>query len=416
MHGEEIMPTVSTCHSESPHPVPSLVARNVWSLADRQNQQKRGLSGNSQLPPAKRCVFVTAGKRDSSQGGSSIASTIQGQNYTPSSSLNNCCVANITQRVISTWSATRWQSFIIPSATLGTRSRNPPAPSGTTQTDSTCRVVCSPKSGIASTPTPPSGPENLPTHIPYAEARTIITNPLPTRATERNSEIQAVALANSGGVHTSISGLRQLQHRLIWSLRHDASCICNGQAPAALHVEQTAVYECNQLGDGMLCNAMCCKCICWSPTLADHRDVLEHRNAAKQDLVHSNWGTHNGDLERGMLNHRPTVDITRLNRYQVRAQVDKVQSKFIQSAWDNIAHLYALHRFESAAERLELVDSHLADNKYLFTLAEHVEGGVRSPNPTQRVLKAANRWPAFTLLPGGSNRRDYLHQISPSGE
>jgi len=49
--------------------------------------------------------------------------------------------------------------------------------------------------------------------------------------------------------------------------------------------------------------------------MADNRDVLEHRYAAKQHLVHSIRGTHKGDLERGMLNQRPTVDITRSNRY-----------------------------------------------------------------------------------------------------
>ena len=85
-----------------------------------------------------------------------------------------------------------------------------------------------------------------------------------------------------------------------------------------------------------------------------------------------------------MLNQWPTVDITHSNRYQVRAQVDKVKSHAIQSARDNIAELYDLQRFESAAERLEVIHSLLADNKYLFPVAERVEGGVRYPNPTQR--------------------------------
>jgi hypothetical protein len=66
-----------------------------------------------------------------------------------------------------------------------------------------------------------------------------------------------------------------------------------------------------------------------------------------------------------MLNRRPTVGITRSNQYQVRAQVDKVKPHFIQSARDNIAELYDLHHFESAAEHLELIDSLLADNKAL---------------------------------------------------
>jgi hypothetical protein len=95
-----------------------------------------------------------------------------------------------------------------------------------------------------------------------------------------------------------------------------------------------------------------------------------------------------------MLNQRPTLDITHSNWYQVRAQVDKVTSHFIQSARDNIAELYDLHRFESAAERLELIDSLLADNKYLSPIAERVEGGVRGPNATQKESKAANEWPA----------------------
>jgi len=92
-----------------------------------------------------------------------------------------------------------------------------------------------------------------------------------------------------------------------------------------------------------------------------------------------------------MLKQRPTLDITRSNWYQVRAQVDKVKSQFIQSARDNIAELYDLHRFESDAEPLEFIDSLPADNKYLLHAAERVEGGVRGPDPTPRVSKAANK-------------------------
>jgi len=97
-----------------------------------------------------------------------------------------------------------------------------------------------------------------------------------------------------------------------------------------------------------------------------------------------------------MLKQRPTLDITRLNRYQVRTQVDKVNSHFIQSARENIAALYDLPRFESAAERLEFIDSLLADNNSFFPVAECVEGGVRGPNPTQRESKAPNEWPVST--------------------
>jgi len=172
--------------SQSPHPVTPPVVRNVRSLANRQNQQKCRPSGNSQHPPAKRPVSVLAGKRDSSQGGSSVASTIQRQYYTPSSSLNNSRVADITKLVTSTPSAAQRRAIITPTATPGTSSCNTLVPSGTIWTDSTHRVVSSPASGIASTPTPLSSLENLPTPIPNQEARAIITNPVRTRATEWN--------------------------------------------------------------------------------------------------------------------------------------------------------------------------------------------------------------------------------------
>jgi len=117
-----------------------------------------------------------------------------------------------------------------------------------------------------------------------------------------------------------------------------------------------------------------------------------------------------------MLNQWPTVDSTRSNRYQVGAQVDKVKSHFIQSARDNIAELYDLHHFESAAEHLEFIDSLLADNMYLFPAAERVDGGVRGPNPTQRELKADNEWLASTLFPARGNPTVYLHQNLSPGE
>jgi hypothetical protein len=132
------------------------------------------------------------------------------------------------------------------------------------------------------------------------------------------------------------------------------------------------------------------KSISCRPTLADNRDVLEQRYGAKRHLVHSIRGTHKGDLEGGMLNQRPALDITRSNWYQVRAQVDKVKYHFIQSTRDNIAEHYDLHQFESAAEHLEFIDSLQADNKYHFPIAERVEGGVCGPNPMQRESKAAN--------------------------
>jgi len=171
-----------TMPSQSPHLDMTLVVRHVRSLDNRQNQQKRGPSGNSQLPPAKRRVSVPAGKRDSTQGGSSVASTIQGQYSIPSSSLNNSRIADISQRVTSIPSAAQRRSINTPTATPVTSSRSTPAPGGT----ATRHVVSSPAFCIAITPTPLSGLENLPTLIPNPEACTIITNPLRTRATEKN--------------------------------------------------------------------------------------------------------------------------------------------------------------------------------------------------------------------------------------
>ena len=211
---------------------------------------------------------------------------------------------------------------------------------------------------------------------------------------------EAVAIATTGVVYTSIHGLRQLHYPSIWSFGHDTSCLFNCQGPGALHEKQMAVYECTRRGDGMICSVMRCESICRSPILADNREVLEHRYGAKQHLVHTMWGTHKVDLERGMLMQRPMLDITCSNRYQVQAQVDKVKSCFMQSARDNIVELFDLHCFESNAEYLELIDSLLVDNKYLFLVAKHVEGGVCIPNPVQRESTAANKWPPSTLLPG----------------
>jgi hypothetical protein len=168
--------------SQSPHLDTTPVVQNVRSLANRQNQQKRCPLGNSQHQPAERRFSVPAGMRDSTQEGSSVASTIQGQNTIPPSSLNNSRVADITQRMPSTTSATQRRSINTPTATLVTRSHSTPAPGGT----STRRVVSSPAFGIAITPTPLSGLENLPTPITNSEARAIITNPVRTRATEEN--------------------------------------------------------------------------------------------------------------------------------------------------------------------------------------------------------------------------------------
>ena len=96
-----------------------------------------------------------------------------------------------------------------------------------------------------------------------------------------------MGIADAGGGYTLITGLPQSQHQSIQSLRHDVTCICHRHTPGALHVEQTAIYECKRLGDGKLCNATSCESISWDPTLVNPRDVLEHRKAAKQHLVHS---------------------------------------------------------------------------------------------------------------------------------
>jgi hypothetical protein len=117
-----------------------------------------------------------------------------------------------------------------------------------------------------------------------------------------------------------------------------------------------------------------------------------------------------------MLKQWPRLDISRSNRYQVRTQVDKITSHLIQSARDNIAELYDLHCLDSDAERLEFIDSLLADNKDLFPATERVEGGEHGPNRSQGVSKAANEWPASTLLPSRSNPQAYVHQNLSLGE
>jgi hypothetical protein len=65
---------------------------------------------------------------------------------------------------------------------------------------------------------------------------------------------------------------------------------------------------------------------------------------------------------------------------------------------------------------LEFIDSLLADNMYVLPVAEHGEGGVRSPNPMQRELKAANKWLVSTSFPGESNPAVHQHYILSSGQ
>jgi hypothetical protein len=73
-----------------------------------------------------------------------------------------------------------------------------------------------------------------------------------------------------------------------------------------------------------------------------------------------------------MLKQQPTVDFTCSYQYQVRAQVNNIKSLFIQSARDNIAGLYDLHRFDSATEHLAFIESLLAEIGYLVPVAERV--------------------------------------------
>jgi len=178
---------------------------------------KRGSSGNSHLPPAKKHVSILAGETDSSHGGCSIASTNRGQNSTLSSLLNDARVADITQSVTSTLCATQRHSIITPTATPGRSSRNTPTPTAITQTDSTHHVVSSPASVIARTPTPLSGLENLPTPIPNPKARTIITNPPRKPAAERNQrlrqcQLQPQAVSTPRSVVSGSRGFHQLGH------------------------------------------------------------------------------------------------------------------------------------------------------------------------------------------------------------
>jgi hypothetical protein len=99
-----------TSISDYPFPKPS-----PWHDSGQTNCSEKTTHrplGNSHLPPAKGCVSAPAGKSDSSQGGSSVASTIPGQNSTPSSSLNNSGMTNIPQHVIVTLSTTQRRSPI----------------------------------------------------------------------------------------------------------------------------------------------------------------------------------------------------------------------------------------------------------------------------------------------------------------
>jgi len=76
-----------------------------------------------------------------------------------------------------------------------------------------------------------------------------------------------------------------------------------------------------------------------------------------------------------------------------------------------MADLYYFQSYESAAERLQFVDSLLVDNKHLFLVAVRGEGGVRGPNRMHGEANASNERPASTLLPGRSNSEASILQI-----
>jgi hypothetical protein len=103
--------------SPTPHPDMTLVIRNVQSLPHHLNQQSRGPSGCSRLPPAKRRISIPAGKRGSFQGGFTVASIIQGKDSILSSSLNNSRIADINRRLTYTLSASKPRSINTPTDT-----------------------------------------------------------------------------------------------------------------------------------------------------------------------------------------------------------------------------------------------------------------------------------------------------------
>jgi len=78
-------------------------------------------------------------------------------------------------------------------------------------------VVSSPASSIASTPTPLNGLEHLPTPIPNPEARAIITNPLRTRAPDRNQrqrqwQLQPQAVSTPQSMVSGSCSIQRFRH------------------------------------------------------------------------------------------------------------------------------------------------------------------------------------------------------------
>jgi hypothetical protein len=103
-HAEETIPTFITSNIYIGIFLPKALAKIQPRSYKIQHQGTP--SGNSKLPAAKRRVTVLASERDTSQSASSVHSTMPGQNSTPSSSVNNSHVADITQCMASTLHAT----------------------------------------------------------------------------------------------------------------------------------------------------------------------------------------------------------------------------------------------------------------------------------------------------------------------
>jgi len=195
--------------SQSPHPDTTAVLHSV------RTAQKLRCSGTSQLLLPKRCDAVLAGKLDSFQAGSSVACTNPVQHSAAPSWLNNFAVADINQHMSATLSTTQRLSMITSTAIPGTTSPCIAAPGRTSQADSTPRVVCSITSGIARTPTPLHGIENLSTPFPNSEPHMTIPNPPTTQATEQHQrqkqwQLQLLTVSTPSSV---VSGCRII-HRI----------------------------------------------------------------------------------------------------------------------------------------------------------------------------------------------------------
>jgi hypothetical protein len=131
-----------------------------------------------------------------------------------------------------------------PTATPGESSRNTPAPSGIIQTDSMCRIVFNPASGIAGTPTPLSSLENVPTPILNPDAYVIITNPVRTRATETNQrqrqwQLQTQMVSTPRSVVYSLRSVHRFAHSDILFLQQARTWSTKCGTDGRLGVQET---------------------------------------------------------------------------------------------------------------------------------------------------------------------------------